>query len=74
MYTSPYQSFIKWFESVICSLLVDVLTTPRSLGGALAFVMNGLPSWYNWLFGSAKNSQYRASTLYTGLSKKEYVK
>ena len=44
------------------------------LGGALAFDVSGPPSWAFWDLGSAKNSQYRASTLYTGLSKKEYVK
>ena len=48
---------------------------PSAFGGALAFDVSGPPSWAFWDLGSAKNSQYRASTLYTGLSRrKEYVK
>ena len=34
--------------------------------GALSFSVAGTPSGTWWNLGSAKNNQYRASTLYTG--------
>ena len=50
-------------------------TDTPAICGALTFTVNNSPSYAWWTDGSAKNNQYRASTLYTGLSRrKEYVK